>query len=54
MKLRAVGIISKPKKEDICAVAPQLLDWLAKHNLRAVYDEETAGCLGRRDGVQRD
>ncbi len=54
MKLKAVGIISKPKKEDICAVAPQLLDWLAQHNLRGVYDEETAGCLDRNDGVKRD
>lgn len=54
MKLHAVGIISKPKKEDICAVAPQLLDWLARHKIRAVCDEETARCLDRSDGVPRE
>ncbi|MCI0404032.1 MAG: NAD(+)/NADH kinase [Acidobacteria bacterium] len=54
MKLRAVGIISKPKKEDICAVAPRLLDWLQQHKLEAVFDEETARCLGRGDGTPRE
>ncbi|MGH9789166.1 MAG: NAD(+)/NADH kinase [Candidatus Acidiferrales bacterium] len=53
MKLRAVGIISKPKKEDICAVAPRLLDWLQQRNLKALYDEETARCLGASGGVPR-
>ncbi len=54
MKLRAVGIISKPKKEDICAVAPRLLDWLQQHRLEAVFDEETARCLGRAGGTPRE
>jgi len=54
MKLRVVGIISKPKKEDICAVAPRLLDWLQQHKLEAVYDEETARCLGLSGGTPRD
>jgi NAD+ kinase len=53
MKLRAVGIISKPKKEDICAVAPRLLDWLQQHKLEALYDEETARCLGLPGGTPR-
>jgi len=54
MTLKAVGLISKPKKEDICAVAPDILAWLEKHKLRAVLDTETAGCLDRSDGVPRD
>ena len=54
MKLKAVGLISKPKKEDICAVAPGLLAWFEKHGLRAVLDLETARCLDRRDGVPRE
>jgi len=54
MKLRAVGIISKPKKEDICAVAPRLLDWLKQRKLDAIYDEETARCLGLSGGTPRD
>lgn len=54
MKLRTVGIISKPKKEDICAVAPRLLDWLKQRKLDAIYDEETARCLGLPGGTPRD
>lgn len=54
MKLRAIGIIAKPKKDDICAVAPKLLDWLGQRGIRAVCDQETAGCLGRSDGTPRE
>ncbi len=53
MKLRAVGVISKPKKEDICSVAPGLLDWLKQHSIEAVYDEETARCLDLKGGLPR-
>ncbi|HSC78663.1 MAG TPA: NAD(+)/NADH kinase [Candidatus Acidoferrales bacterium] len=53
MKLRAVGVISKPKKEDICSVAPGLLDWLKQRGIEAVYDEETARCLDLTGGVPR-
>ncbi len=54
MKLSAVGIISKPKKEDVCAVAPRVLQWLDRHGIRALYDRETAGCIGRTDGLTRE
>jgi len=54
MELKAVGIVSKPKKDDICSVAPQLLVWLEEHGIRAVIDQETAGCLGHSDGVPRN
>ena len=54
MDLKAVGIISKPKKDDVCSVAPQLLEWLEQHDIRAEIDEETAGCLDRRDGLPRE
>ncbi len=53
MAIRAVGIISKPKPEDICPLVPRLLDWLKQRNLRVIFDEETAHCLGRADGVPR-
>ncbi len=43
--IRTVGIISKPRREDIAAVVPQLLDWLQAHNLEVFYDEETACCI---------
>jgi NAD+ kinase len=54
MKLGAVGIISKPKKEDICAVAPGLLEWLRERDIRAIYDEETARCLNLPGGTPRE
>ena len=53
MKLSAAGIVSKPKKDSVCAVVPGLLDWLARHDIEPVLDEETAACLGRSDGVPR-
>jgi len=43
--IRAVGIISKPRREDVCKVAPQLLDWLEAHKLEVYYDQETASCI---------
>lgn len=53
MPIRTVGIISKPKPEDICPLVPRLLDWLAERKLRVLFDQETARCLGRSDGVPR-
>lgn len=53
MKLSTAGIVSKPKKDEVCAVVPGLLDWFAQHDIQTIIDEETAGCLGRNDGVPR-
>ena len=44
--IRTVGIISKPRKEDLCAIVPALTDWLKQRSLAVLYDEETAGCVG--------
>lgn len=46
--IHSVGIIAKPKKEDIAAVVPQLLAWLEGHAIQAYYDKETAACIGAR------
>ncbi|MBI1737620.1 MAG: NAD(+)/NADH kinase [Acidobacteria bacterium] len=43
--MRTVGIISKPRKENIAAVVPRLLEWLRAHNLEVFYDQETAECI---------
>lgn len=43
--IRTVGIIAKPKKEDICAVVPPLLEWLKSHGVQFYYDRETAECI---------
>ena len=43
--IRAVGIISKPRKEDVCAVVPQLISWLEKHSQAVFLDAETRACI---------
>jgi NAD+ kinase len=44
--IRTVGIISKPRKEDLCAIVPQLTEWLKQRGLEVLCDEETATCIG--------
>jgi NAD+ kinase len=43
--IRSVGIISRPRREDVATVAPGLLTWLADHGVNAVCDRETAECI---------
>jgi NAD+ kinase len=42
--IRNVGIISKPSKEDILAVVPQLATWLQQRGLKVYCDSATAEC----------
>lgn len=53
MELKTIGIVSKPKKDSVCAVVPDLLAWCKKKKIEALIDEETAGCLISPDGVPR-
>ncbi len=53
--IRKIGIISKPRKADIAAVVPRLLEWLRAHQLEVFYDQETAECIAggqARSGTQ--
>jgi NAD+ kinase len=43
--VRSVGIISRPRRADLQAVAPQLLEWLIQRGLTVHYDDVTAECL---------
>lgn len=43
--IRAVGIISKPRKEEIGAIVPPLLDWLRSCSVEVYLDQETLACL---------
>jgi len=43
--IRKVGIISKPRREDVARVVPQLLEWLEAHKLEVFCDQETASCM---------
>lgn len=40
-----IGIVSRPRREDLATVVPGLLKWLEARGLRALYDPETATCL---------
>ena len=42
--IHSVGIISKPSREDICAVVPEMIAWLRRHGVEVYYDNETAAC----------
>jgi len=44
--IRTVGIISKPRKEDLCAIVPGMIQWLEKRGITVFFDRETADCLG--------
>ena len=43
--IRAVGIVSKPRKEEISALVPQLVEWLRSRSLEVFCDKETAACI---------
>jgi NAD+ kinase len=42
---QTVGIVSRPRQEDVAAVAPKLIEWLESRGLSVLYDKETAACL---------
>lgn len=42
---QTIGIISRPRRSNLSAVAPPLLAWLEARGLRILYDEETASAL---------
>lgn len=43
--VRAVGIISRPRRVDIAKVAPGLLTWLQERGVNTFCDSETAACI---------
>ncbi len=43
--VKAVGIISKPQKEDICGIVPPLISQLRGHGLEVFFDTETGSCV---------
>jgi NAD+ kinase len=40
-----IGIIARPRRSNLEAVAPALLEWFASRSIRTFYDTETAGVL---------
>ena len=45
MAIRSIGIVSKPRKEQLQQIIPGLLEWLRKRDIQAMIDEETAYSL---------
>lgn len=42
--IRCVGILSKPRKEEIRAVVPRLADWLRQRKVEVLFDSVAAAC----------
>ncbi len=51
--IRTVGIISRPRREDIARVVPPLIEWLRAHGAEVVCDSETGECIGPLAGQTR-
>lgn len=43
--IRSVGILCKPRKEEICAVVPRLADWLRQRKVEVLFDSVAASCF---------
>ena len=50
--VRAVGIMSRPRRMDIAAVAPGLISWLEERGLKVFCDGETAECISSSCNVK--
>jgi NAD+ kinase len=50
--VRAVGIISRPRRRDVSAVAPGLLTWLQNQGVNVFCDSETAECISSSCNVK--
>lgn len=44
--IKTVGIISRPRRQDIALVVPPLVRWLQEHGAKVACDSETSDCLG--------
>ena len=43
--IRCVGILSKPRKEEICAIVPRLAEWLRQRKGEVLFDSVAAACF---------
>jgi len=43
--IKTVGIISRPRREDVALVVPPLVNWLQAHGADVVCDSETSDCI---------
>ncbi len=52
--IHTVGIMSKPRPQEVRAALTGLLAWLRSHDLEALMDLETAEALGFKSGITRE
>jgi NAD+ kinase len=52
--IRTVGIVSRPRREDIARVVPPLIEWLRMHGAETICDLETGECVGALAGQTID
>lgn len=45
MAIQTIGIISKPRKQNLAEIIPGLIQWLNGRGLKAIFDRETAASL---------
>ncbi len=48
-RIGTLGIVSKPRKEDVAGVVPKLFAWLRERGLEYFYDKETGVCIEADD-----
>jgi NAD+ kinase len=49
---QTIGIISRPRREDLATVVPGLLQWLEQRKIRVLCDDETSSCLASPGNVR--
>jgi NAD+ kinase len=49
--IRTVGILCKPRKEDLCSVLPPLVDWLRARKLNVLLDQSAAESCSSLDAA---
>jgi len=47
MAIRTIGIITKPRKQELEPILPALLEWLRQRGIQALVDEESASMFSR-------
>jgi len=51
--MTCVAIVSKPRKQELVQLLPELIDWLCKHNFKPLLDCEGATYTDAAPGVDR-
>lgn len=53
IRVKTVGIVSKPRSESAASLLPPLIAWLKQRELMVLLDEQSATYVGASDGLDR-